>query len=70
MVQGDIGTMGAMIRDAREQRGWTQTELAAALDTSQSAINRIERGGQNLSLKMIGRIAEHLGGASQLKSKR
>ncbi len=60
MVQGDIGTMGAMIRDAREQRGWTQTELAAALDTSQSAINRIERGGQNLSLKMIGRIADAL----------
>ncbi len=60
MVQNDIGTMGAMIREAREQRGWTQTELASALDTSQSAINRIERGGQNLSLKMIGRIAEAL----------
>ena len=29
-------------------------------DTSQSAVNRIERGGQNLSLKRIGRIAEAL----------
>jgi len=49
-----------MICEAREERGWTQTQLASALDTSQSAVNRIERGGQNLSLKMIGRIAEAL----------
>ena len=60
MAQSDLGTMGAMIREAREERGWTQTQLASALDTSQSAVNRIERGGQNLSLKMIGRIAEAL----------
>ena len=60
MAQSDLGTMGAMIREAREQRGWTQTQLASVLDTSQSAINRIERGGQNLSLKMVGRIAEAL----------
>ena len=38
----------------------TQAELAAALGTSQSAVNRIEKGGQNISLEMIARIGEVL----------
>ena len=38
----------------------TQSELASALGTSQSAINRIEKGGQNISLEMIARIGEVL----------
>jgi UDP-N-acetylglucosamine 1-carboxyvinyltransferase len=38
----------------------TQVELATALGTSQSAINRIEKGGQNISLEMIARIGEVL----------
>ena len=60
MSVDNLGTMGALIRAAREERGWTQSDLATALDTSQSAVNRIEQGRQNLSLKMIGRIAESL----------
>jgi UDP-N-acetylglucosamine 1-carboxyvinyltransferase len=38
----------------------TQAELAGLLNTSQSAIGRIESGGQNLSLEMINRIANAL----------
>ena len=53
-------SVGRLIRDARKQRGLTQTELAALLNTSQGAITRIEGGNQNLSLDMISRIAEVL----------
>ena len=43
-------SIGTLIRDARKQRGLTQQELADVLGTSQSAVHRIESGGQNLSL--------------------
>ncbi|MBQ0986554.1 UDP-N-acetylglucosamine 1-carboxyvinyltransferase [Streptomyces sp. F63] len=52
--------IGRLIRDARQHRGWTQSHLADALGTSQSAVNRIERGNQNISLEMIARIGEAL----------
>ncbi len=52
--------IGNLIRDARKHRGLTQAELAQELATSQSAINRIEKGHQNLSLEMIARIGEAL----------
>ncbi|MFC7109808.1 helix-turn-helix domain-containing protein [Nonomuraea rubra] len=52
--------IGRLIRDARQHRGWTQLQLADALATSQSAVNRIERGNQNISLEMIARIGEAL----------
>lgn len=53
-------SVGVLIRDARKQRGLTQQELADLLGTSQSAVGRIESGGQNLSLEMINRIASAL----------
>jgi UDP-N-acetylglucosamine 1-carboxyvinyltransferase len=52
--------IGNLIRDARIHRGLTQTQLADLLSTSQSAINRIEKGQQNLSLEMLARIGEAL----------
>ncbi|HEY1174551.1 MAG TPA: UDP-N-acetylglucosamine 1-carboxyvinyltransferase [Phytomonospora sp.] len=52
--------IGKLIRDSRQHRGWTQTQLADALGTSQSAVNRMERGQQNLSLEMLARIGEAL----------
>src|SRR5690349_7276268 len=52
--------IGTLIRDARKHRGLTQAGLAEALGTSQSAINRIEQGGQNLSVEMLTRISEAL----------
>lgn len=52
--------IGELIQDTRLQRGMTQQDLADALGTSQSAINRIERGGQNVSLEMLARIGDVL----------
>lgn len=52
--------IGKLIQDARLSRGLTQAQLADALSTSQSAINRIEKGGQNVSLEMIARIGDVL----------
>ena len=60
MTQDYLGRIGNLIRDARKHRGWTQSQLAEVLNTSQSAVNRIERGHQNLSLEMIARIGEAL----------
>ncbi len=52
--------LGQLIHESRVSRGMTQSELATALGTSQSAINRIEKGGQNVSLEMLARISEVL----------
>ncbi len=52
--------IGTLIQETRQSRGMTQQELAKSLGTSQSAINRIEKGGQNISLDMLGRISDVL----------
>ena len=52
--------IGKLIQETRQARGLTQAQLAKSLDTSQSAINRIEKGGQNISLEMLARISEVL----------
>ncbi len=55
-----LARIGRLIRDARKHRGWTQSQLAEVLNTSQSAVNRIERGHQNITLEMVARIGEAL----------
>ncbi len=52
--------IGNFIAEIRQDRGLTQAQLADRLSTSQSAINRIERGKQNLSLETLGRISDAL----------
>lgn len=52
--------IGHLISQIRQERGLTQTEFAKRLSTSQSAVNRIEKGKQNLSLDTLGRISEVL----------
>lgn len=52
--------IGSLIQEVRQSRGLTQAEVAKALGTSQSAINRIEKGGQNISLEMLARISDVL----------
>src|SRR6266567_1439722 len=54
------GRIGNLIRDARKHRGLTQQQLAERLATSQSAVNRIEKGHQNLSLEMLARIGARI----------
>jgi len=60
VAEGSLDQIGGLVRDARQHRGWTQEQLATALGTSQSAVNRIERGGQNVSVQMLARIGEVL----------
>ncbi|MCL4357521.1 helix-turn-helix domain-containing protein [Patescibacteria group bacterium] len=52
--------IGQLIAQIRQERGLTQTEFAKRLSTSQSAVNRMEHGRQNLSLETLGRISEVL----------
>lgn len=52
--------IGKLIQETRLARGLTQAQLAEALETSQSAVNRIEKGGQNISLELLARISEVL----------
>ena len=52
--------IGDFIARVRQERGMTQAEFAERLGTSQSAINRIEKGKQNLSLETLGRLSEAL----------
>ena len=53
--------IGENVEHMRLEKGWTQGELAAAVGSSQSAIHRIEKGGQNVSLEMIKKLSEALG---------
>jgi UDP-N-acetylglucosamine 1-carboxyvinyltransferase len=56
-----IARIGSLVRDARRHRGLTQQQLADRLGTSQSAVARIEQGGQNLTLELLGRLSAALG---------
>ena len=58
--QAYLEKIGLLIQEARVYRGMTQSELAEKLKTSQSAVNRIESGKQNLTLEMLTRISEVL----------
>lgn len=52
--------IGSFIRRLREKRVITQGELARRLGTSQSAVARIENGGQNLTTKELLKIGDAL----------
>lgn len=52
--------IGKLIAQIRQERELTQSEFAHRLGTSQSAVNRMERGKQNLSLETLGRISDVL----------
>ena len=53
--------IGETIEQMRLEKGWTQGDLAEAVGSSQSAIHRIEKGGQNVSLEMVKKLSEALG---------
>jgi len=52
--------IGHLIAQIRQERGLTQAEFARQLATSQSAVNRMEHGRQNLSMETLGRISDVL----------
>ena len=48
------------IRDFREQRGWTQTELGGRVGVTRQAIHAVERGKHDPSIRLAARIAQAL----------
>ncbi|MET0779563.1 MAG: helix-turn-helix domain-containing protein, partial [Candidatus Saccharimonadales bacterium] len=52
--------IGSLIAQIRQERGLTQAEFAKRLATSQSAVNRMEHGKQNLTLETLGHISDVL----------
>ena len=59
-MQPNNQKIGQLIYQIRQERGLTQAEFARKLNTSQSAVNRIEHGKQNMSLDMLARISDVL----------
>lgn len=53
--------IGLFIKELRTRRGMTQQEFASALQTSQSAVARMEKGDQNLSTAQLVKMSEVLG---------
>lgn len=53
--------IGIMLRQAREQVGITQEELATRLHTRKSAISRIENHADDIRLSTLRNIAQALG---------
>lgn len=52
--------LGRSVRQLRERRGWSQTQLAAAAGMTQSAVARFEAGGTVPSLPVLDRLAQAL----------
>jgi transcriptional regulator with XRE-family HTH domain len=52
--------LGRSVRQLREQRGWSQTELARAAGMTQSAVARFEAGGTMPTLPVLERLARAL----------
>lgn len=53
--------IGQVVERLRTEKGWTQNQLAEAVGSSQSAIHRIEKGGQNISLDLVNKLSRALG---------
>ncbi|PIQ68698.1 MAG: UDP-N-acetylglucosamine 1-carboxyvinyltransferase [Candidatus Taylorbacteria bacterium CG11_big_fil_rev_8_21_14_0_20_46_11] len=60
MPSNRLKHIGALIKDLREERGFSQSEFAVKLKTSQSAIARMETGEQNLSTETLSKISAAL----------
>ncbi|TVQ35579.1 MAG: XRE family transcriptional regulator [Wenzhouxiangella sp.] len=53
--------IGALLKQAREESGLTQAELAERLDTKKSAISRIENHAEDIRLSTLEKFASVLG---------
>lgn len=53
--------LGALIRSARQRRGWTQEQLADRIGVQKSYVSQWETGARKWPQEHIRAIAEHLG---------
>ena len=51
-------TPGQLVRERREELGWSQTQLAKAAGTGQAMISRIESDRVSPTVGMLARLAE------------
>jgi transcriptional regulator with XRE-family HTH domain len=59
--QPDAELFGAVVRELREARGWTQEHLAERAEMNASYLGFVERGDNVPTLTIIIQIAEGLG---------
>lgn len=59
--------IGVLLRQAREEVGLTQQELAEKLRTKKSAISRIENHAENIRLSTLKSYLEALGKKLQIR---
>lgn len=55
------GEDGDTVRTLRLRKGWSQSQMAEAIGTSQPHIARIERGTENLTIQTCRRLCDVLG---------
>ena len=53
--------IGILLRQAREEAGLTQEEVAQKLNTKRSAISRIENHAEDVKLSTLGKYAKAIG---------
>jgi transcriptional regulator with XRE-family HTH domain len=53
--------LGNYLRQVREQRGWSQEELAFECDLHRTYIGAVERGEYNVTLLTLRKITDKLG---------
>ena len=53
--------IGVMLKMAREEAGFTQSELAEKLNTKKSAISRIENHAKDIKLSTLEKFVQALG---------
>jgi UDP-N-acetylglucosamine 1-carboxyvinyltransferase len=60
MLAEQLVKIGSLITNLREKNNLTQEELAKTIGTTQSAVARMEKGEQNFSTEMLGKLSNAL----------
>lgn len=53
--------IGDLIRKKREEQGWDKTQIAEMCGVTENTIRKIEEGRFDVSIDLVGSIAEVLG---------
>lgn len=59
--------IGVLLRQAREETGYTQEEIAQKLHTKKSAISRIENHAEDIRLSTLEKFASSIGRRLEVK---